>query len=53
MWAGAGLAVARSLAFGALLRFGSSTLAFRAQEALGGRLSVVTYGTASAYFYIM
>ncbi|MET8859133.1 iron uptake transporter permease EfeU [Streptomyces sp. NPDC004579] len=42
VWAGVGLAVALSLAFGALLQFGSSTLTFQAKEALGGGLSILS-----------
>ncbi|MFF3861341.1 iron uptake transporter permease EfeU [Streptomyces sp. NPDC002209] len=42
LWAGVGIAVALSLAFGALLQFGSSTLTFQAKEALGGTLSVLS-----------
>ncbi|MFF3559313.1 iron uptake transporter permease EfeU [Streptomyces sp. NPDC002574] len=42
VWAGVGIAVALSLAFGALLQFGSSTLTFHAKEALGGSLSVLS-----------
>lgn len=42
LWAGVGIAVALSLAFGALLQFGSSTLTFQAKEALGGSLSVLS-----------
>ncbi|MFB6634678.1 iron uptake transporter permease EfeU [Streptomyces sp. NPDC056362] len=42
VWAGVGMAVALSLAFGALLQFGSSTLTFQAKEALGGGLSILS-----------
>ncbi|RAJ45328.1 high-affinity iron transporter [Kitasatospora sp. SolWspMP-SS2h] len=42
VWTGVGAAVALSLAFGALLQFGSSTLTFEAQETLGGTLSVLS-----------
>ncbi|MEU6896127.1 iron uptake transporter permease EfeU [Streptomyces sp. NPDC046557] len=42
LWAGVGTAVALSLAFGALLQFGSSSLTFQAKEALGGTLSVLS-----------
>lgn len=42
VWAGVGIAVALSLAFGALLQFGSSTLTFQPKEALGGGLSILS-----------
>ncbi|MER5810923.1 iron uptake transporter permease EfeU [Streptomyces sp. NPDC002033] len=42
VWAGVAIAVGLSLAFGALLQFGSSTLTFQAKEALGGGLSVLS-----------
>ncbi|UKA57900.1 iron uptake transporter permease EfeU [Arthrobacter sp. FW306-2-2C-D06B] len=40
LWAGVGIAVAVSIAFGALLTFGPQGLTFAAQEAIGGGLSV-------------
>ncbi|WP_030196754.1 iron uptake transporter permease EfeU [Streptomyces sp. NRRL S-87] len=44
IWSGVGIAVAISLAFGAGLEFGSSELTFKAQEALGGSLSILSVG---------
>ncbi|WP_053706510.1 iron uptake transporter permease EfeU [Streptomyces sp. WM6373] len=44
VWLGIGIACALSLAFGALLEFGSQELTFEAQELLGGSLSIISVG---------
>ncbi|MFD8273257.1 iron uptake transporter permease EfeU [Streptomyces flaveolus] len=41
IWAGIGVAVVIALGFGCVLEFGSQELTFKAQEALGGSLSIV------------
>ncbi|MFI8485139.1 iron uptake transporter permease EfeU [Streptomyces rubrogriseus] len=41
IWAGIGVAVAIALGFGCALEFGSQELTFKAQEALGGSLSIL------------
>jgi high-affinity iron transporter len=44
VWLGVGLAAGVSLAFGAGLQFGTQELAFTAQEAIGGSLSILAVG---------
>ncbi|MET9607129.1 iron uptake transporter permease EfeU [Streptomyces sp. NPDC006512] len=44
VWTGIAIACAISLAFGALLEFGTQELTFEAQELLGGTLSILSVG---------
>ncbi|MER7723702.1 iron uptake transporter permease EfeU [Streptomyces sp. NPDC096323] len=44
IWTGVSIAVVVSLAFGAGLEFGSQEMTFKAQEALGGSLSILSVG---------
>jgi high-affinity iron transporter len=44
LWIGVGVAIAVSLAFGAILTYGSSSMTTKAQEAFGGIMSIIAVG---------
>ena len=44
LWIGVAAAILVSLAFGAILTYGSSTMTFEAQEAFGGIMSIIAVG---------